>query len=105
MQEATGRIVSFRLVPLEQLGRPRIDVLASLSGIFRDSFENVMDLLDRLFEAAATADEPPEMNFIKKHSADMQGKGIERTFSRLFSNAPGDFGSMVNGVYCHCQRR
>lgn len=35
--EGTGRIVGFSLIPLEQLGRPRIDVLASLSGIFRST--------------------------------------------------------------------
>lgn len=32
-----------------------MDVLASLSGIFRDSFANVVDLLDDLFETAASA--------------------------------------------------
>ena len=52
----------FDLLPLEELGRPRIDVLASLSGIFRDSFANVVDLLDDMFERAATADEPDDMN-------------------------------------------
>lgn len=97
VKEATGRIINFALIPLAQLGRPRIDVLASLSGIFRDSFENVLDLLDKLLEAAATAsDEPNEMNYIKKHSEAMKSQGLDRTFSRLFSNAPGDFGSMVN---------
>ena len=62
MKEGTGRVVRFDLLPLEELGRPRIDVLASLSGIFRDSFANVVDLLDDMFERAATADEPDDMN-------------------------------------------
>lgn len=35
VKEGTGRIVRYDLIPLEELGRPRIDVLASLSGIFR----------------------------------------------------------------------
>lgn len=61
-KEGTGRVVRFDLLPLEELGRPRIDVLASLSGIFRDSFANVVDLLDDMFERAATADEPDDMN-------------------------------------------
>ena len=90
--------MSFQLIPLSQLSRPRIDVLASLSGIFRDSFENVLDLLDKLFEAAASVDEPLESNYIKKHSEAMSAKGVDRPFSRLFSNAPGDFGSMV--IHC-----
>ena len=62
VKEGTGRVVRFDLIPLEELGRPRIDVLASLSGIFRDSFANVVDLLDDMFERAATADEPEDMN-------------------------------------------
>ena len=40
--QATGRVVGFELIPLSELKRPRIDVLASLSGIFRDSFSNVL---------------------------------------------------------------
>lgn len=62
VKEGTGRVVRFDLVPLEELGRPRVDVLASLSGIFRDSFANVVDLLDDMFERAATANEPDDMN-------------------------------------------
>eukprot|EP01035_Chromulina_nebulosa_P027501 gene27501-36182_t len=73
LKEATGRIVGFQLIPLSALGRPRIDVLCSLSGIFRDSFANVLDLLDDLFERVAAAeDEPIEMNFIKKHVQQLQ---------------------------------
>lgn len=98
IKEGTGRIVRFDLLPLEQLGRPRIDVLASLSGIFRDSFANIVDLLDDMFERAATADEPSSMNFIKKHSSTLAETGVERTAARLFSNPPGDYGSMVNEV-------
>lgn len=48
VREGTGRIVNFDLIPLAELGRPRIDVLASLSGIFRDTFSNVLDLVDDL---------------------------------------------------------
>lgn len=70
--QGTGRIVRFELTPLSELGRPRIDVLANLSGIFRDSFANVVELLDDLFKRAAEADEPPEMNYIRKHALDLQ---------------------------------
>lgn len=54
--EATGRVVRYDLIPLEKLGRPRIDVLASLSGIFRDSFANVVELLDDVLRRAAQAE-------------------------------------------------
>ena len=99
VKEGTGRIVRYDLIPLEKLGRPRIDVLASLSGIFRDSFANVVDLLDDMFERCASADEPIDMNFVKKHAAELAVEGVnERTAARLFSNPPGDYGSMVNEV-------
>jgi len=99
VKEGTGRIVRFDLVPLSALGRPRIDVLASLSGIFRDSFANIVDLLDDMFERAAAADdEPCTLNFVKKHALELSSDGIERPAARLFSNPPGDYGSMVNEV-------
>lgn len=98
IKEGTGRIVRFDLIPLEELNRPRIDILASLSGIFRDSFANVVDLLDDMFERCAIADEPVEMNFIKKHALELSKDGVERPAARLFSNPPGDYGSMVNEV-------
>ena len=46
-------------------GRPRVDVLCNMSGIFRDSFQNVVELLDDLFKRAAQAPESPDMNFIR----------------------------------------
>mmetsp|Transcript_13029 Transcript_13029/g.26028 ORF Transcript_13029/g.26028 Transcript_13029/m.26028 type:complete len:428 (+) Transcript_13029:193-1476(+) len=98
VREGTGRVVRYDLVPLSALGRPRIDVLASLSGIFRDSFANVVDLLDDLFERAAAADEPTDMNYIRKHALALAAQGAERPAARLFGNPPGDYGSMVNEV-------
>lgn len=98
VKEGTGRTVNFELIPLEELGRPRVDVLASLSGIFRDSFANVVDLLDDMFERASIAEESPDMNYIKKHCLDLEATGTERPAARLFSNPPGDYGSMVNEV-------
>ena len=95
VSDGTGRVARFELIPLPDLGRPRIDVLANVSGIFRDSFANVLDLIDALMEAAASADEPPELNYIKKHEAAATAAGIDRPTSRLFSNPPGDYGSMV----------
>jgi magnesium chelatase subunit H len=96
IQEGTGRIVRYELKPLATLDHPRIDVLANLSGIFRDSFINILELLDDLFRRAATADEPPEQNFIRKHALTLQSQGVENASARLFSNPTGEFGSLVN---------
>lgn len=96
VKEGTGRIVRYELKPLADVGHPRIDVLANLSGIFRDSFVNIIELLDDLFRRAAEADEPESENFIRKHALSLQSQGIENTSARLFSNPAGDFGSLVN---------
>ncbi|MBD2040358.1 magnesium chelatase subunit H [Microcoleus sp. FACHB-672] len=96
VKEGTGRIVCYQLKPLLEVGHPRIDVLANLSGIFRDSFVNIIELLDDLFQRAADADEPEEQNFIRKHALSLKAQGVENASARLFSNPAGDFGSLVN---------
>jgi magnesium chelatase subunit H len=96
VKESTGRIVRYELRPLESLEHPRIDVLVNLSGIFRDSFVNIVELLDDLFRRAAEADEPPERNAIRRHALELAAEGIENPSARLFSNPAGDFGSLVN---------
>jgi magnesium chelatase subunit H len=99
VKECTGRVVRYELVPLSEMpgGRPRVDVLCNMSGIFRDSFANVVALLDDLFQRAADApEESAEQNFIKKHATEMRSEGVENAGARLFSNPPGDYGSMVN---------
>ncbi len=96
IKEGTGRIVRYELQPLEQVGHPRIDILANLSGIFRDSFANIIELLDDLFVRAADAEESEDKNFIRKHALKLRSQGVENPSARLFSNPSGDFGSLVN---------
>lgn len=99
VRDATGRVSKFELVGLEKLGRPRVDVLMNLSGIFRDSFEHVVNLLDDVFRRAACANESVSENFVRKHAEEIEGgdKGDELDGgARVFSNAAGDYGSMVN---------
>jgi magnesium chelatase subunit H len=52
-----------------------------------DSFANIVDLLDDMFERAARADEPTSMNFLRKHVLELEESGVtERAAARLFSN-------------------
>lgn len=99
VRDATGRVSRFELVALEKLGRPRVDVVMNLSGIFRDSFEHVTNLLDDVFRRAASADESANENFVRKHAEEMQscsdGAEVDGA-ARVFSNPAGDYGSMVN---------
>jgi len=96
VKEGTGRIVRYELKSVQEVGHPRIDILTNLSGIFRDTFVNIIELLDDLFQRAAEADESEEDNFIRKHYLALQSQGVENASARLFSNPAGDFGSLVN---------
>ncbi|BCX02498.1 MAG: magnesium chelatase subunit H [Candidatus Roseilinea sp.] len=98
--DGQGKISHYELIPLEELGRPRIDVLMNLSPIFRDTFELLMDHLDRLVKAAARANEPVEMNFIKKHveEAMRDGMTFEQATARLFTQQPGQYGTYVDDM-------
>jgi len=96
VKEGTGRVVRYELKSLTEVGHPRIDILGNLSGIFRDSFVNIIELLDDLFQRAADADEPEDQNFIRKHALALKAQGVENVSARLFSNPAGDFGSLVN---------
>ena len=98
--DGQGKISHYALIPLEELGRPRIDVLINLSPIFRDTFELLMDHLDRLVKEAARADEPTEMNYIKKHvqEAMREGMTFEQATARLFTQRPGQYGTYVDDM-------
>ncbi|MEM6614780.1 MAG: cobaltochelatase subunit CobN, partial [Cyanobacteria bacterium P01_C01_bin.72] len=96
VKEGTGRIVRYELKPIEAVGHPRIDVLANLSGIFRDTFVNIIELLDDLFQRAAEAEESEADNYIRKHCLALAAQGVENPSARMFSNPAGDFGSLVN---------
>jgi magnesium chelatase subunit H len=93
-----GRIANVELLPLAELGRPRIDVVLTLSGIFRDVLPQQMRLLDRAVRLAAQADEPEAQNFIRAHVQEMLRQGVawEDAVRRIFSNAAGSYGANVN---------
>ncbi len=98
--DAFGKISHYALVPLDRLGRPRIDVLMQLSPIFRDAFGLLMDQLDRLIKAAAVADEPADMNYIKKHVDEALASGVEfeSATARQFTQSPGAYGTYVDDM-------
>ena len=97
--DSVGRINKLELIPLEELQRPRIDVVVNCSGVFRDLFINQMALIDQAVKLAAEADEPLENNFVRKHSleqAKSQGITVRDAACRVFSNASGSYSSNVN---------
>jgi len=97
--DALGRVNKLELISLEELGRPRVDVVINCSGVFRDLFINQMNLLDQAVKMAAEADEPEEMNFVRKHAmqqAEDMGINLRQAATRVFSNASGSYAANVN---------
>ena len=97
--DSFGRLAGAALIPLEEMTRPRIDVMITMSGIFRDLLPLQIKLLAEAAYLAAAADEPVEMNFVRKHALAHQaahGGDLETAALRVFGNADGAYGANVN---------
>ncbi|MEM8769119.1 MAG: magnesium chelatase subunit H, partial [Pseudomonadota bacterium] len=97
--DSYGRLAGAELIPLAELGRPRVDVLLTLSGIFRDLLPGQIQLLAEAAHLAAVADEPLAENPIRRHAlahAQANGCPLETSTLRVFSNAGGTYGANVN---------
>jgi cobaltochelatase CobN len=93
--DASRRVTGFSVVPLAELGRPRIDVTLRISGFFRDAFPHVIALLDDAIGAVAALEEPPESNYLRAHAlADRATHGDwRRATTRIFGSPPGAYGA------------
>ena len=99
--DSYGRLAGAELVPLELLGRPRVDTVITLSGIFRDLLPLQVKLLAEAAFMAASAEESIEQNFIRKHALAYQaehGGDMEAASLRVFGNAEGTYGSNINSL-------
>ncbi len=109
-QQESRRITGLEVIPLAELGRPRIDVTVRISGFFRDAFPNLIDLIDQAVQLVASLDESPEENMIVKHLmedrardlADEQSAGLSTTdlgsspsLYRIFGSKPGTYGAGI----------
>ena len=90
-----------RVVPQEELGRPRIDVTINICGMFRDMFPNLLELLDKAFKIVSELDEPDEVNLVAKHTKELKENaaeiGIDPSFAHLRTFGPdaGDYGTIL----------
>jgi magnesium chelatase subunit H len=97
--DSYGRLAGATLVPLAELGRPRIDVVMTMSGIFRDLMPLQIKILAEAAFLAASADEPEALNFVRRHALAYQAKhgcDLETAALRVFGNADGAYGANVN---------
>jgi len=99
VRDAMNRTTSVSVIPIEELGHPRIDVVMTVSGIFRDLFSPTVQLLDKAVRLVASLDEPTEQNFVRKHvleQIERDSCDLDQAAVRVFSNAPGNYGTNVN---------
>ena len=99
VRDALNRATEIEVIPLDELKRPRIDVVMTVSGIFRDLFAPTMGLLDKAVRRVALLDEPVDMNFVRRNvseKVDADGSDFDDAVTRVFSNAPGNYGTNVN---------
>jgi magnesium chelatase subunit H len=99
VRDALNRTTSVEAIPLAELGRPRIDVVMTVSGIFRDLFSPTVQLLDKAVRLVAQLDEPLELNYVRKHvllQVEQDRCDADDAAVRVFSNAPGNYGTNVN---------
>ncbi|MBF6139225.1 cobaltochelatase subunit CobN [Nocardia farcinica] len=93
--EASRRVTTLEVIPLAELGRPRIDVTVRISGFFRDAFPHVLAMLDDAVRLVADLDEPAEDNYVRAHTlADVAEHGDRRrATTRIFGSKPGTYGA------------
>ncbi len=99
--DAGGRVTGVRLIPREQLGRPRVDVVLSVTGLYRDQFPNTMQQLAKAVQIAAQAKETD--NAVAQNSLKMAAKLREAGIpedqinnaaqTRIFSSESGRYGT------------
>lgn len=94
---ASRRVNGLRVIPLDELGRPRIDVTVRISGFFRDAFPHVIGILDDAIRQVAELDEPDDQNYVRAHAQrDLADHGDQRrATTRIFGSKPGSYGAGI----------
>lgn len=93
--DASRRVTGFEVVPVSELGRPRIDVTVRISGFFRDAFPHVVGLIDDAVRAVAELDEPADANYVRAHADEDTAEHGDRrrATARIFGSKPGAYGA------------
>ena len=91
-EAGTGRVTGFRVMPLSELRRPRVDVTLRISGMFRDAFPEQIELIASAFRAIAALDEDETANPI---AADVRKGGSE---ARIFGTRAGAYGAGIEAM-------
>ena len=93
-----GRLKGFEVIPLAELGRPRIDLTVRVSGITRDNFPSAIDIVDEVVQTVAMLDEPLDQNYVRQHTLERlsgespdDAEAVRVATYRLFASMPGTY--------------
>ncbi len=101
-----SRVIGVEAIPREELGRARIDVTIVPSGLYRDMFANIIDLLDKavtLAKAQLEEDNIIRVNVLKTKKL-LMDKGIDEEKAerlatiRTFTTPSGAYGPNLDTV-------
>jgi cobalamin biosynthesis Mg chelatase CobN len=86
------------VIPLSELKRPRIDVVVTICGIFRDTFYNIVELLDKAFKTVADLEEPEDLNFVRANVRRMLSNHGENAKLRIFGPPEGQYATSLTAL-------
>jgi cobaltochelatase CobN len=103
VRNARGEVTGVTLIPRAELGRPRVDVLASISGVYRDHFQDKVELITEATRLAAASPESDNPVAAAVREAEVrlraEGESTERAAvlarARVFSTAPGAYSPSI----------
>ncbi|MDR2213010.1 MAG: cobaltochelatase subunit CobN, partial [Pseudomonadales bacterium] len=98
-----GQVVGIEVIPAAELGRPRIDPVISLTGLYRDQFPTMMERFNEAILLVAALDEPPEINPIRANSqrieSELLAQGVpaaqarSMSLTRVYGTESGNYGT------------
>ncbi len=96
--EPDGKFAGYRILPLEELGRPRVDISVDISSLIRDGLRSSVDVIDSIIDEVSDLDEPLDLNPVRKHTLESIKKGLSEYESkaRIFGAPPGSTSSAVS---------
>jgi cobaltochelatase CobN len=104
-QAESQRLIGVEVMPLAELGRPRVDVVCRISGFFRDAFAHIPGILDDAVRQVIRLDEPPDQNPVRAaylaERRRLQDDGVDleaaerKAGYRVFGSKPGTYGAGI----------
>jgi len=96
-----GRVKTVELISSSELGRPRIDVVVTTSGTYRDMYSSKIKLIDKAVRLAAQSNDTEYPNYVKEDSELIYRASIDAGYNvsearslsmaRIFSPPPDSY--------------